>query len=51
MQVLTQLREKINNRPRKERPQKMHKPSFLARVVTQWCNRLLGAARDRSFHE
>ena len=29
----------------------MHKPSALARIVTQWCNRLLGAARERSFHE
>ena len=29
----------------------MHKPSALVRIVSQWCNRLLGAARERSFHE
>lgn len=45
------LKERLNQLPHKSRPQKMHKPSFITRAVTQWCNRLLGAARDRSFHE
>ena len=28
-----------------------HEPSAVTRLVQQWCNRLLGVAQDRSFHE
>lgn len=31
--------------------QRPHKKSWVTRQVTQWCNRLLGAVSDRSFHE
>ena len=51
MQILSQLREKINQRSQSKQPKKMHQPSWLTRTVSAWCNRLLGAARDRSFHE